>query len=244
VILDVDLGNSRVKWRSSDRPGAIESFRLGEELPPQWSGADRLRLASVLSAGKTAGFIESVLKRASVDIQVARVQQDCAGLHLAYVDVTSFGADRWLALLAARARFPGRDCVVLSGGTALTADLLDAQGKHLGGYIAPGWHTAARSLWQNTDRLDAARRDLVPQLQSGATTLQCIAAGLTLMYRGFIAELRQRSAGCLRDPQWILTGGEAQMLSAFMEGLGESDGVPAAQIMPTLVLDGLALALP
>lgn len=247
MILDVDLGNTRIKWRSSEQPGVLNVFALDDELPAQWralSSRDRLRLASVLKPEKTSAFIDSVRRLdGGVVIECARVQQDFAGLRVAYNDVSRFGVDRWLALLAIRARLSARDCVVVSGGTALTVDLLRADGRHLGGYIAPGRQAAAKSLWQNTDGLSDARQDLAPRSEPGTTTLECVAAGLTLLFRGLAHELQQRMAAELFQPQWVFTGGDAEvLLHLFTKNCGDEQ--ISAQVVPELVLEGLAIALP
>jgi type III pantothenate kinase len=246
VILDVDLGNTRIKWRSSEKPEVISIFAFGDELPSLWSSlacSDRMRLASVLKPEKTATFVESVRRHSGVSIQIAQVQQHFAGLQLAYADASHFGVDRWLALLAARARFSGRDCIVVSGGTALTVDWVTAGGVHLGGYIAPGWRAAAQALWQNADGLDDARRGFAPRLQPGATTLECVAAGLTLLFRGFAVALCQQVDRELVTPQWIFTGGDAEVLLQLFAETAEAVQIPA-QLAPGLVLEGLVIALP
>jgi type III pantothenate kinase len=247
MILDIDLGNTRIKWRSSDRPELVDSFHLGDEIPRQWrsiSPSDRIRVASVLSAEKTTAFIEALQRVSNAPMQLARVQQGFAGLQLAYADISGFGVDRWLALLAARMRFPARDCVVVSGGTAVTVDWLTERGRHLGGYIAPGWRTAARALWQNADNLGEARRGLAPLFQPGTTTLECIAAGLTLFFKGFAAELHQAAAAEFPAPQWVFTGGDAETLMGFFAESGTGRALDTAQVLPSLVLEGLAVALP
>lgn len=244
MILDVDIGNTRIKWRSSDQPDVLGFFAFGDELPEQWrllSSRDRLRLASVLKPERTAAFVDAIRQLGEVPVERAQVREGFAGLQLAYPDVSRFGVDRWLALLAARARFPGRDCVVVSGGTALTVDPVTEGGLHLGGYIAPGRRAAARALWQSADGLEDARHDFAPRLQPGRTTLDCVAAGLTLFFRGFAAELRQRLDAELSQPQWIFTGGDADALLYFFT---EIDSSARAQVVPELVLDGLAIALP
>lgn len=244
MILDVDIGNTRIKWRSSEQPDVIELFTFGDELPERWrslSSSDRLRLSSVLKPERTAGFIDAVRQLGGVLVERAQVQQDFAGLRLAYSDASCFGVDRWLALLAARARFSGRDCVVVSGGTALTVDLVTAEGLHLGGYIALGRRAAVQALWQSADGLGEARQDFAPRLQPGTTTLDCVAAGLTLFYRGFANELRQRLEAELSQPQWIFTGGDADALLYFFTEIGSC---VSAQVVPGLVLEGLAIALP
>ena len=55
----------------------------------------------------------------------------------AYAEPARLGIDRWAAIIAAYHRFPEGACVV-DCGTACTFDLVDAGGRHRGGYILPG----------------------------------------------------------------------------------------------------------
>ena len=59
-----------------------------------------------------------------------------AGVRIAYAEPSRLGVDRFLALLAAHARGPG-PWLLVSAGSALTVDLLDVGGQHIGGVIAP-----------------------------------------------------------------------------------------------------------
>ncbi|MDP1069535.1 type III pantothenate kinase, partial [Klebsiella pneumoniae] len=59
------------------------------------------------------------------------------------------GVDRWLAMLAAWQRV-GQSCWVVDCGSAITLDLLDAEGRHQGGYILPGLRLMQQSLLGNT----------------------------------------------------------------------------------------------
>jgi acetyl-CoA C-acetyltransferase len=72
-----------------------------------------------------------------------------AGVINRYQQPERLGADRWAALIAARHRQAGPQLVV-SAGTALTADMLDAQGVFLGGIIAPGLRLMQQSLAAGT----------------------------------------------------------------------------------------------
>ena len=66
------------------------------------------------------------------------VRRDSAcGLRNGYRDPAQLGVDRWLAMCAAWQQFPGSLCVV-DAGTAVTIDVVAADGAHSGGLILPG----------------------------------------------------------------------------------------------------------
>jgi type III pantothenate kinase len=62
-----------------------------------------------------------------------------AGLVNGYDHPNRLGADRWVALIGARARLlasgPPRPALVVMIGTAATVDAIDAEGRFLGGLI-------------------------------------------------------------------------------------------------------------
>lgn len=70
-----------------------------------------------------------------------------------YRDPAQLGADRWHALIAARARWPDTALVVVNAGTATTVDAIDAAGRFRGGVIAPGVRLMLDSLARGTARL-------------------------------------------------------------------------------------------
>src|SRR5207249_3877359 len=63
------------------------------------------------------------------------------------------GIDRLLTALAARTVAQPRPVVVVTIGTAVTADLVDPSGTFLGGAIFPGPQLMARSLHEYTAKL-------------------------------------------------------------------------------------------
>ena len=139
-----DLGNTRLKCaplEEDGRPGEIIALdHRGNDLIPQ--------LARVLPARFDAAYVASVasdpLRVALLDalvtrcrrISLARTQRAFAGIRIAYEQPQRFGIDRFLALLAAHARGNGA-ALVCGVGTALTIDLIDGEGRHRGGRIAP-----------------------------------------------------------------------------------------------------------
>jgi hypothetical protein len=65
------------------------------------------------------------------------------------------GADRWAALIGARALL-GSTCLVVCAGTATTIDRLDASGLFRGGLILPGYDLMRAALAANTAQLPLA----------------------------------------------------------------------------------------
>lgn len=231
-----DLGNSRLKCARLD-----ESGRLGDVIAfghDESSFADALRrhlpadadsacLASVASPALRAQVIEVLTERFQ-RISLARTQAAFAGVHIAYARPEKLGVDRFLALVAARAR-AARACLIVGVGTAVTVDLLDAQGRHLGGRIAPSprlmrdaLHRAAAHLPARGGRYQEFADDTEDALVSG-----CDGAALGLIERS----LRKAGEQCGAIPALLLHGGGAESLLAELA---------EATYAPSLVLEGLA----
>ena len=86
------------------------------------------------------------------------------------------GADRVVNTLAASQLYQ-RDTVVVDFGTATTFDCITADGRFLGGVIAPGLRAAADDLARRAAKLPAT--ELVPpQSVIGRRTEDCIRAGV------------------------------------------------------------------
>lgn len=250
MIIDVDIGNSRIKWRYADVPNSFGFFNSSDPLPEEWKNLlprSRVRISSVIGAERTREFSKRLAVLGNIVIEIASVKSPYAGVNLAYADIATFGVDRWLALLAAKARCPTADCVVVHGGTALVADLLRADGRHLGGFITAGWKTSLRSLGDAAHALSFAdtasnsRRN-----QPGATTLECIEAGVSLLFRGFLRELNSVASDQLKSPVWIFTGGDAELLHSLMPAtrFGSAASSVCYELARDLVLEGLSIALP
>lgn len=250
MIIDVDLGNTRLKWRYSDRAEALRFWSAVDSVPDEWlrlPAGFRMRISSVIGEQKTAEFVAAVNKCMDAKIEIAKVTDLFAGVSLAYKDASFLGVDRWLALLAAHDHFPGRDCLILHCGTAAVADLLTADGKHVGGYIVPGLRTSLSALGTAAHGLSAIHFATPAQhSRPGATTLECIEAGQTLLYSGFLRELIQISTNYLVDPQWVFAGGDGDWFREAWYWIAQKElmDLPESKLVSELVLDGLAIALP
>lgn len=250
MIIDVDIGNSRIKWRYAGAPDSFGVINSGDELPEAWKNLppqSRIRISSVIGIERTREFSDRLAALKNIVVEIAAVKNPFGGVNLAYTDTATFGVDRWLALLAAKTRYPAVDCVVVHGGTALVADLMRADGRHLGGFITTGWQTSLRSLGDAAHALRLA--STVSNFrcsQPGVTTLECIEVGTSLLFRGFLRELHLIASEQLKSPIWIFTGGDAELLLALMSAaqLGSATSSDRYELARDLVLEGLAVALP
>lgn len=235
----IDIGNSRVKWAltgpepvglipeesaaAHDGDPASIVARLPEGRPR------RIAISQVLGAEAERLLSAALQDRYGVTPTMARVTAECAGLRVAYTDPTRLGVDRWLAMLAARRRSPGQAVVIAMAGTALTLDVVDRCGQHLGGFIAPGLQTARHAI------LSSTRFDHLPGHQGhaalGATTEACVAAGAQLACLG---ALDRGAALAPQDAQRWIGGGDAIALVPDLKGW---------QTLPNPVLSGLMAML-
>jgi len=101
------------------------------------------------------------------------------------------GIDRLVDAVAVnRLRDPRRPAVIVDVGTAITVDLVSADGAFLGGSILPGIQMAARALHHFTDLLPLVSvSDLsVPPSPLGTSTESAMQAGL---FWGAVGAIRQ-----------------------------------------------------
>ncbi|MGW8314641.1 MAG: type III pantothenate kinase [Bacteroidales bacterium] len=122
----------------------------------------------------------------------------------------TLGYDRIAAAVGAHTLYPGTNVLVIDAGTALTYDIVTAQGEFLGGNISPGLEIRFKALNRYTSRLPQMDRpEGVPPLL-GSTTREAIQSGvlngLLFEMEGFIEALRQNHPKL----QVVLTGGDAK----------------------------------
>jgi type III pantothenate kinase len=150
-------------------------------------------------------------------------------LRLAYAEPQRMGVDRWLALRGLRSRIDGG--FVLAGcGSALTVDTVSADGRHLGGVIAPSPERALEALRRRARHLpDAAG----PITAFAVDTASAMRSGAMLSAQGLIEHVLRAAEAELSQPlSLVLSGGGA---AALMSGLQ-----PRARLREQAVLEGLA----
>lgn len=127
----------------------------------------------------------------------------------AYPDPLGMGVDRWLALLGT-AGLTDRDAIVVDAGSAITVDLLKADGRHLGGAILPGFRTSRERFMEILSVADFSHVDIDRLDSPGLTTEQCIHINHDLEDTGYLDRLIENwSAYLSRDAVLVLSGGDA-----------------------------------
>lgn len=146
---------------------------------------------------------------------------------------SGLAVDRWLGLLGARAHASGA-LVVVVAGPAFSVDLLDGAGRHRGGYRMPGERLMREALYAQTSGiasaalLDAAAVDGA----FGVNTAGAVQQGARLALASLVARLGACLEAEAGAPHVLVTGPGAREIAALLE--------PGAEVLPDLVLEGLA----
>lgn len=241
--MEIDCGNSAAKWRLVSENGIMDRGVIDYEdgfaqcFHALDLSAEQLlgcRVVSVASKDVEAELLDGWSRLSSLPIRFAKVERHCESVQCGYEDLSQMGVDRWAAVVAASRIIEGA-CVVIDAGTAITADVLDAQKCHRGGYILPGVESMLSSLRDKTaipvERFPDA--DQLAVAEPGISTSSAIANALTLAVAGFVDSIMVEFNS---EASVVLTGGHADLLRRFVRG--------EIQVCPDLVLDGLALLLP
>lgn len=105
----------------------------------------------------------------------------------------------------------GDSFIVASFGTATVIDIVSNR-RFLGGYIFPGIKTMADSLNVSTAELPNVK--VVPSLNPGSSTEECISSGITISSVGAL-KLVQEKFGY----PTVITGGFGKLMVNFVEGI-------------------------
>jgi type III pantothenate kinase len=225
-VLCVDCGNTRLKWGLREGSTWLER-RVATLAEFDALQADVERIVACNVGGIPPRLaVEALAARLGVPVEWVRSRAEQCGVVNGYAHPEQLGADRWAALIGARALCRG-DCLVVMCGTATTIDVLSADGRFQGGVILPGLSMMHAALAAGTADLPAAQgeyRDLP------TNTFDAIATGCLHATVGAIERMaRQLPTGA----QCLLSGGAA--------GTGSSRLTLAHRVVENLVLDGLAV---
>ena len=230
-----DLGNSRLKFAALHDDGTIGAIEAIAHDGIAFDAEGLRRLPSPIPVAHVASVAAPALRETLIEalaargarISVAATQARCAGVTIAYARPEKLGVDRFLSLLAAHAL--GGAWLVAGVGTALTIDLVDAGGRHVGGRIAPSPALMRRALHARAAQLPVEGGDYREFADDTADALAsgCLGAAIGLVERS------------LREARGASDGGVGLLLHGG--GSGElRPHFPDATFAPALVLEGLA----
>lgn len=236
MMLCLDCGNTRIKWALRDpactaagwlAQGALATANaktLLEALPAELIAANGM--LQVVACNVAGESVRTALQFQLPQIHWIEATAELCDVRNRYTEPQRLGADRWAALIGARALHHG-SALVICAGTATTVDLLTADGIFLGGLILPGIDLMHRSLARDTAGLDVARGHY--QLQPRRTE-DAIASGVLHATLGAIERMYRQLDD---DAVCIITGGAAAMLLPHLS-------LPHREV-PLLVLEGVAV---
>lgn len=250
-LIAVDVGNTRTKFglfasaADTALPEPSHVLRLSshanehEELTAFLGDRRASELAWYIGSVNraAAGRLIDWLREAGAAERIVLLTHEDLPLEVRLDRPDMVGIDRLLAVVAANhLRTAERPAVVIDLGTAVTVDLVGADGAFLGGAILPGVDISARAMHAFTDMLplvDVSRLDTPPPAL-GRSTVEAMQSGLYWGALGGVRELIARYGELVRaEPQVFLSGGAA---ASVVRPLAAS-----AVVVDDLTLAGIAL---
>jgi type III pantothenate kinase len=238
----VDVGNTRVKWgRCVDRAVAAAASLPHDDTAAWQRQLDEWGLAGPLGWVVSGvhpvtrdRLIDWARRRGDMVFLLERAAQLPLAVRLEHPDRA--GIDRLLNAVAVNSRrTPSRAALAVDAGSAVTVDLIDADGAFCGGAIFPGLRLMTRALREHTALLPlvAIQRPL-PSLP-GPSTTAAVEAGVYWTVAGGIAAIVRRLQPAVGPgPEVFLGGGDGPLLQPALEG----SVIP----WPNMTLEGLRLA--
>lgn len=264
MILLIDIGNSRSKWVLTNEASGINWQASGQwnnqgfaevhwlaqlnaikETVNQESGAKVEAIAISCVSNEEVwkllqDYCEQVFAVPPLLPQSSREYQSQQGRRLvnSYKVTEALGIDRWLAMIAG-VELTAQAFAVIDAGTAITLDVVDSKGQHLGGHIIPGHKLMQSSLLGDTGRIAwSAQHNREAQSDSGwlaNNTQQAIELGTLEASVAYLEYSIDKLCAQFQLQTVIVTGGDAEQLI----GLLKLNSKKQLKYQKDLVLQGL-----
>lgn len=213
--LALDTGNTRVKAAVFDGRRIVGRF-TAEAPGAAW--LDEIFAAFPAIRGAIVASVRGGVEELS-GLLAPRVERLVVFDHtvpvpipVAYATPATLGRDRLAAAVGAAALYRGTPALIFDLGTAITVDLVEADGTFVGGNISPGAAARFRALHEFTGKLPLAALADTPE-PLGTSTLGAIEAGVV---HGIVYEIEGYMARyCKKIPNLriVFTGGDANFFA-------------------------------
>ena len=245
-VLLIDIGNSRVKWAREEGSGlkraraasyAGWTARDFERVIGSPRRTERILVSSVGAADVNAALERAARRLRAPAPQFVATRRQACGVTAGYLEPWRLGVDRFLGMIGARAHFARRPLCVVAVGTAMTIDLLGADGRHHGGAIVPAPPLMVSSLLNGTRgirrRAQGGFKGAGPAL-FGRSTRAALEQGARYTAAAAVDRAVEEARALLhRSPLVVITGGGARELRPLIRS--------ESREVPDLVLWGLAV---
>lgn len=242
-ILLLDIGNTNLKWAwlkdgqlSPLRSAAHRGVEAAQLAQAAW---ENVKPSAVYVSNVAGQRLETELEswmesHWGIIPKFLRSPARALGVENAYEEPTQLGIDRWMTMVAARRQFNGPVCIV-DCGTAITVDVLDGLGSHLGGVILPGFELMRESLLDRT-WIPRVSQFVESDNLLGKSTAEGVAAASFHSAAALVERIVRRIGQQLGvEPDLILTGSDAVALYRYL------DLDIDIYLEPELVMKGLCL---
>ena len=125
-ILYLDIGNTFAKWKFKNKYSSNLTSKFDIK---KFQKASKVLVSNVSTKEFDYKFS---------NMQSVHASKNYKGLVNAYKEPKYLGADRWLAMIACYEKKHNSSFLVIDIGTAVTFDIVDKAGVHMGGLIFPG----------------------------------------------------------------------------------------------------------
>jgi type III pantothenate kinase len=247
VLLVVDVGNTQTHLGTYDGTELVHHWRYATV---RESTADELGVAlRNLLALRGLSFADLESSIVSATVPQLRLEWTAmadrylghemllvgpglkTGMPIRYDNPREIGPDRLVNSVAGYDRIGGA-CVIVDFGTAVTHDVVSADGEYLGGVIFPGVEISLEALSERAAALP--RIDLAPpRALIGKTTVDAIRAGTLYGFAGMVDGIIARLREELGDFRTLATGGLADAVVPYCGSIDAADDL--------LTLHGLRL---
>lgn len=213
--LAADIGNSRLKaglYAGNEPAGSVVSAHTEPSVFCEWVRqlpvqADAVVLSAVCDV---PAEVEQTLREASACFERLSPSTPLPIRNL-YKSPETLGMDRLAAAVGAFSLYPGRNLLVVDAGTAVTFDLVTADGAYHGGTISPGVQMRFKALHHyaaQLPELTVSERDGL----FGQTTEDAIAFGVQNGIYGELTYYLEQYGSVFETMMVVLTGGDALFL--------------------------------
>lgn len=248
TLLLVDIGNTRVKWtrlmdghmgkqHAAANAGWKSQQYARRVIGRGWAGGTgRIVVSSVAGEGVNRQLIAAARRAGAPMPEFVGSERTAAGVTTEYLEPWRLGVDRFVGAIGAHHLASGQPVCVVNVGTAMTLDLVDGTGRHLGGAIVPGPALMVNSLLTQTNgirRRATGGRNGTTSLFA-KTTRTAIGQGALYAAAAIVDRAIEEARIQLGTrPLVLLTGGGAAGIKPLIRN--------SAVSLPDLVLHGLAV---
>jgi len=237
ILLDIGNTNLKLAWlRDGNLSRVISASHRGvniyELAAREWStiaAPGQVYISSVADKSLENDLTGWIDLNWGLKPRFIRSTAQACGVINSYREPERLGVDRWLSMIALHSKLPGPTCVV-DCGTAVTIDVIELKGRHLGGLILPGIGLMRQALSDHTsmefDGIEWSYGLLATDTESA------IAVGGVNAVAALVEQIVCKVAADIGVAvELVLTGGDAGILQQAL--------TTQSRIEPDLVMQGL-----